>query len=69
MKKIFIYIPCIAAIITFIMGYFTIDKNDVALEVLYFSLSIILFLSAATLKISIKIDELKCEMKERHLIK
>ena len=67
MKKIYIYIPLIAASIIFIIGFLAVKRNDFSTAVLFLSLSIILFVSAGTLKISMKIDELKEKIKNKQL--
>ena len=66
MKKVYTFFPLIAAIITFIFGYIAVNQEEFSKAILMLSLSIILFVSAGTLKLSLKIDELRKEIKNQN---
>ena len=63
MNKVITFIPLTAAIITFLLGNMQANKGDLSSAIPMFALSIILFVSAGSLKISIQINELKSEIK------
>ena len=64
MKKAYAFFPLIAAIITFIIGYAALRNDDLSTAILLLFLSIILFVSAGALKVSLQIDELRKEIKK-----
>jgi len=64
MKKAYTFCPLIAAIITFIFGYIALNQEDFSKAILMLTLSIILFVSAGILKLSLQIDELRKEIKK-----
>jgi len=59
MKKAYTFFPLIAAIITFIMGYIALNQEDFSKAILMLSLSIILFVSAGTIKVSFQVAYLR----------
>jgi uncharacterized membrane protein YiaA len=62
MKKIHGFVCVFAGTVTMLLGIFFIDKS-LSSGIVYIGLSILLFISSAIVKISLRIDELENNIK------